>query len=547
MPPGLPCALSASLLLLEVHSCLNAPMLTRIEELLASFAAGFSLRTTSVEQEQQAVSLDLTVHLSTLTLCFFAPNAAIALQVLSGVTIDELSSLFNQRGSRWNQSVCPPFIEVQRELDDTVCRVYAKKAQIHNMLIDTGGLIEIVDGGYAEAFNISCVLNVCLNLQTLSEKLPEIIAALIDESKRHPFVDDTTGMGKTVSIAGPTVKTTEVTIAGEFQLKVSPILVRSVIEIASSFSVLSRPPNNSGAFKLHIAGLKVQFLGPLSLVCRDIRLMHIMDDRNSSFAIGSIGSFCLHGGSEWPYISTFDSEAMAIAFAISDSCESQAAIKKRLILCMNGIILAEDVFCEQPAWREFDYMKSIAIQSPSNATAQSLAVHVLGKQLLILQIPSSQHLQIAAGVHVQDFCIAAPEPAAFCVDVNGASIYLRETRPAYTGLQSVVSVPKWLQETGFLFIAREEKIHLKRWFSTIRLLKSEIISLRTLSLHLSIGKDSTALIKKLLQLPLVRRRHAGEASEDIVEMAADAVEEALGLDIGGPDEQHAPLNGNFPS
>ncbi|KAL4528142.1 hypothetical protein Ndes2526B_g07926 [Nannochloris sp. 'desiccata'] len=536
-------ALAASLLLLKVHSCLNAPMLTRMEGLVSSFATGFCSRTASEVQEQQAVSLDLTVHLSMLTLCFFAPNTAIALQVLSGVTIDELSSLINQRGSHWNQAVCPPFIKVQRELDDTHCRVYANRAQIYNMVIDSGGLIEIVDGGYAEAFSISSVLNVCRTLQTLSEDLPENIAPLIDQSKHLPCVDDTTGMGKSVSIAGATVKATEITIAGDLQVNVSPTLLSSVIEIARSFSVFSRSPTNSGAFKVHIADLKLQFLGPLSLVCRDIQLMHILDDTNSSFATGSIGSLCLHGGSEWHYISTFSSEAMAIAFAISDSCRSgsDAAIKKHLILRVDGIILAEDFLCEKPVWSEFDYIKSIAMQTPGNTTAQSLAVHISGKQLLILQIPSSEH-QVAAAVYVQDFCVAAPEPADVCAHIDGASIYLRESGLAHTGLQSAFSVPTWLQEKGYLLIASEEQMHFKRWFSTNPLLKAEMISLRTRSLHLNMGKDSAALIKKLSEL-VVRRRHTGEADEDFAEMASDAVEEALGLDIGGPDEQHAPLNG----
>ncbi|KAH7617321.1 hypothetical protein NADE_007105 [Nannochloris sp. 'desiccata'] len=469
--------------------------------------------------------------------------SAIALQVLSGVTIDELSSLINQRGSHWNQAVCPPFIKVQRELDDTHCRVYANRAQIYNMVIDSGGLIEIVDGGYAEAFSISSVLNVCRTLQTLSEDLPENIAPLIDQSKHLPCVDDTTGMGKSVSIAGATVKATEITIAGDLQVNVSPTLLSSVIEIARSFSVFSRSPTNSGAFKVHIADLKLQFLGPLSLVCRDIQLMHILDDTNSSFATGSIGSLCLHGGSEWHYISTFSSEAMAIAFAISDSCRSgsDAAIKKHLILRVDGIILAEDFLCEKPVWSEFDYIKSIAMQTPGNTTAQSLAVHISGKQLLILQIPSSEH-QVAAAVYVQDFCVAAPEPADVCAHIDGASIYLRESGLAHTGLQSAFSVPTWLQEKGYLLIASEEQMHFKRWFSTNPLLKAEMISLRTRSLHLNMGKDSAALIKKLSEL-VVRRRHTGEADEDFAEMASDAVEEALGLDIGGPDEQHAPLNG----
>jgi len=525
-------------------------MLTRIEGLLSSFAAGFSSRTTSEEQEQQAVTFDLTVHLSTLTLCFFAPNAAIGLQMLSGATIDDLSSLFNQRGSRWNQAVCPSFIEVQRELDDTVCRCYASRAKIHNMVIDKGGLIEIVDGGYAETFDVSCVLNVCLTLQGLSENLPESIAALIDENKHHPFIEDT-GMGKTVSIAGTTVKAMEVTIAGDLQLIVSPILISSVIEIASSFSVFSRPPNSSGAFKVHIAALRVQFLGPLSLVCSDIRLMHILDDTKSSFAMGSTGSICLHGGSEWPYVSAISSETTAIAFAISDSCRSgdQAAIKKQLIVSLDGIILAEDIFYENPVWREFDYIKSISMQSPSNATAQSLAVHISGKELLIMQIPSNQHShqhsQIAAGVYVPDFHVSAPEPADFSVHIAGASMYLREGRPAYTSLQLAATIPAWLQETGYFFIGREEELHLKRRFSTIASLKSEIISLHTYSLQFNMGKESAALMKKLIELSLVGRRYTGEDNEEFDAMAANAVEEALGLDISGPDEQHAPLNGSL--
>lgn len=178
-----PCALSARVLLLEVHSWLNAPMLARIEKLLSSFAAGFSSRTSDT-QRQDELSLDFSLHLSSLALCFFAPNAAVALQILSGVSIDELSSNFYKRGPRWNQAVCPPFFELHSKLQQNALKIHANRAQIHNIAIeDAPDSIDIVEGGYADALSISCMLDTSLDLQTLSANLPENIAILINRSK----------------------------------------------------------------------------------------------------------------------------------------------------------------------------------------------------------------------------------------------------------------------------------------------------------------------------------------------------------------------------
>jgi hypothetical protein len=532
--------LSAKLLMLEVHSWWNAPMLARIEELLSSFVTGFSSQT-SEGQEEWAVSLDLSVHLSSFTLCFFAPDAAIALQVSSGLTNDDLfSEFFKERGPRWNKAACPPFIEVQRRLDETTCRLYADRAQIHNLTVE-GGLIEIVDGGYADAFSIACVFNAPLNLQSLSQNLPDNIAALIDRSKLLPFVEEETGIGKTMSIARTALEALEITIDGDIQLQVSPISLRSVADIASSFSTYSRPRDSSGAFKVRITGLNIQFLGPLFLKLGDIQLLHIIDDSNSAFTIGSIGSVHLHGGFEWPYISTLDNETMAIAFGVSDL--TSGAVKKQLILHTAGITLAEDFLRERPVWSEFDYIKSIAMQSPGDATPQSLAVHVSGKELLILQVPSSEFLPIAAAVNVQSFSIASGGPGDIIADIDGISIYLKENGLAYTGFQPPFSVPTWLQRKEFHLIAREEQLHFKR---SVVLLQPESISLRTRSLNINISKESAALLKRLAELP-PRRRLTAEAYENVAEMqSSDAMEQALGLTLEtGSLNQHA-LDGKMP-
>jgi hypothetical protein len=540
------------LLLLEVYSWLNAPMLERIIELLSSFAAVFSSRTPGVQaldKEQEEVSLALSVHVSSFTLCFFAPNAAIGLQLLSGVAIDELySDFYSQRGPR-NQPTCPPFIKVQRNLDETSLRVYIERATVHSMASeDTGGSIEIVDGGHADALRISCVLNVCLDLRSLSNDLPEKIAAVIDQSKL-PFVN-TAGIGRTVSTAG-TVKGSEIAIAGIVQVKVSPISLRSATGIASSFSVYSRPPTSSGAFKVCIAGLNVQFLGPLALKCSDIKLLHILNDNASSFAIGSIASLSLHGGSEWPFISTSNSETNAIAFAIADNCRagSEAAGKKQFILHTAGIILAEDFLRAKPIWSEFDYIKDcMAVEPAGDAAAESLAVHVSGKELLIMHIPLNEHLEIdgwAAAIHILSLSITAPEPAEVIANIAGVSIHLKESGLAFKGLQSPLSVPTWLREKGFLLIAREEQMHCRRQLSTISSLAFESLSLHTRSLHVNLSKNSAALIKKLTELPVWRSAEVARGNN--VAMAPVAIEEALEYDIRDPDEPHSPLNGETPS
>jgi hypothetical protein len=308
--------------------------------------------------------------------------------------------------------------------------------------------------------------------------------------------------------------------------------------------VYSRPTTNSGAFKVHVANVSVKFVSPLLLNCSDVDLLHILDDDKSSLVIGLLGSVCLNGSSEWPYISTSNKESRALVFAISDSCARQTTDKRQLFLHLAGIILAEDFLREKPVWLEFDYIRNIVMSASSEAAVQAPAVCVSGKELLMLHIPSSEHLPTAAA-HVQDFSVATTKPLDALATIHGSSIYLRESRLPYKSIICPFSTLTWVQEKGFLLIACEELVEIKRWSSTVSSVPSKSISLHTSSLHINVTKDAASLIKKLGKLPVRRKPPSEEACETVSEMATTAIGEALELDIRGPKED-ALLNGNMP-
>ena len=219
------------------------------------------------------------------------------------------------------------------------------------------------------------------------------------------------------------------------------------------------------------------------------------------------------------------------------------------MLQMIGVIFAEDFLRKKQFWSEFEYLTyKIPVESPGRS-AQAFALEVVAKDLLILHIPSGEHSQVAAGLYLQAFSVASQEISEFSEirsQVDGASIYLREDAVAYTA--PLLPLPIWLQKQGFLLTAREEEIQLERRLERIggaALLSRDSISVRTHALHISLNKESAALLKTFAELPASHKPSEAYEKEGCKNTSEITVGEALVSDVRNLDEPNTALNGNL--